>query len=46
LVLVVANTLVEVTLIMDAPGLRERIKATLDTNANTRQAAEQELKAV
>ena len=31
---------------MDASGLRERIKATLDVNASTRQAAEVELKAV
>ena len=31
---------------MDASGLRERIKSTLDPNANNRQAAEVELKAV
>lgn len=31
---------------MDASGLRERIKATLDPNSTNRQAAEQELKAV
>ena len=31
---------------MDPSGLRERIKATLDPNANNRQAAEVELKAV
>ena len=31
---------------MDASGLRDRIKATLEPNAATRQAAEQELKQV
>ena len=31
---------------MDASGLRERIKATVDPDATTRQAAEAELKAV
>ena len=31
---------------MDASGLRERIKATLDPNAANRQTAELELKAV
>ena len=31
---------------MDASGLRERIKRTLDPNSTNRQAAEQELKAV
>lgn len=31
---------------MDASGLRERIKATLDPDASNRQAAEAELKAV